>query len=259
MMDHKDIQQLLPAYVDQELSIVDALTVERHLETCLACRSDIEEQRKVSMRTGSGAGYFDAPPALRARLIAGLPSRESTRAGARWWQTWWPQPTAALALTLALVLGLGWGLGEYRALPSTQQTLTEELVASHVRSLQVDHLADVTSSDQHTVKPWFIGKLNFAPPVVDLGPQGFPLVGGRLDYFGGRDVAVLVYRRNRHPINLYIWPGASKSEAPQTTRWQGYHLIRWSDGGMNFWAVSDVADSDLAQFVQAERGHTADL
>jgi len=265
-MDHKDIQELLPAYVDQELSIVDALAVERHLETCPACRREIEEQRGASLRIRSGAAYLHAPQALGARLDARLdarspaqPAREPARADARWWQArwqaWWPQLAGALALALAL----GWGIGAYRTLPSTQQRQTEELVASHVRSLQVDHLADVASSDQHTVKPWFIGKLDFAPPVADLGPQGFPLIGGRLDYLDGRDVAVLVYRRNRHPINLYIWPGAGEpaklQTAPQTTQAQGYHLVRWSDGGMNFWAVSDVTESDLAQFVQAVRAH----
>jgi anti-sigma factor RsiW len=140
----------------------------------------------------------------------------------------------------------------YRA-PSAQQGLTEELVASHVRSLQVDHLADVASTDQHTVKPWFLGKLDFAPPVIDAAQMGFPLVGGRLDYVGGRNVAVLVYRRNRHPINLYVWPGAGAPSAPRMTQSQGYHLVRWSDGNMNYSAVSDLAESDLEQFVQAVR------
>ena len=130
-------------------------------------------------------------------------------------------------------------------------------MASHIRSLQVDHLADVASSDQHTVKPWFLGKLDFAPPVIDTVQQGFPLVGGRLDYLGGRNVAVLVYRRNRHPINLYVWPGAGRPAAPEATQSQGYHLVRWSDGTMNYAAVSDVAEGDLVQFVQAVRAQAA--
>jgi anti-sigma factor RsiW len=244
-MEHSEVQPLLPAYVDQELSIVDALAVERHLETCLTCRREIEEQRRNSMRTRSGAMYFDAPLSLRARVVGALPANRARRVSPAWPRIWWRPAAAAMAVSLALA----WGVSEYRAVPSPQQSVVEELVASHVRSLQVDHLTDVESSDQHTVKPWFIGKLNFAPPVIDLGAQGFPLVGGRLDYVDGRDVAVLVYRRYRHPINLYVWPGPGGPVRPQTTHSQGYHLIRWSEGGMNFSAVSDVADNDLAQFV----------
>jgi anti-sigma factor RsiW len=249
-MDHDEIQQLLPAYVDQELGIVDALAVERHLRTCEACRREIEEQRGVSDRVHAGAAYADAPAALRMRVLASLPGSPPSRAGRASWQAWWPRAMAALAVLLALALG--WGVGVYRA-PSAQQGLTEELVASHVRSLQVDHLADVASTDQHTVKPWFLGKLDFAPPVIDTGQMGFPLVGGRLDYVGGRNVAVLVYRRNRHPINLYVWPGTGAPAAPRTTQSQGYHLVRWSDGNMNYSAVSDLAEGDLEQFVQAVR------
>lgn len=250
-MDHNEIRQLLPAYVDLELNITDALAVERHLETCHACRLELEEQRAASARMRTGAPYFDASPALRARLVQALPAQRAPRSGSRSRQPFRAQAAAALALVSAL----GWAISAYRT-PSPQQRLTGELVASHVRSLQVDHLADVASSDRHTVKPWFIGKLNFAPPVVDLAPQGFPLVGGRLDYLDDRDVAVLVYRRHRHPINLYIWPGADMPAAPRTSHLQGYHLVRWSDGRMNFSAVSDLADSDLAQFVQTLRPYT---
>jgi anti-sigma factor RsiW len=248
MMDHDDIQQLLPAYVDQELGIVDALAVERHLQTCDACRREIEEQRSVSNRVQAASAYVDAPAALRTRIMASLPDKPAHRARGATWRAWWPRTMVALAASLAL----GWGVSVYRA-PSAQQRLTEELVAGHVRSLQVDHLEDVASSDRHTVKPWFIGKLDFAPPVVDTGQLGFPLVGARLDYLGGRAVAVLVYRRNRHPINLFIWPGADMPSTPLMTRSQGYHLVRWSDGNLNYAAVSDVAEGDLAQFVQAVR------
>jgi anti-sigma factor RsiW len=245
MMEHGEVQKLLPAYLDQELGIIDALAVERHLETCAECGRELDEQRSGSMRTRDGAAYFDAPPSLRAHIVAALPAKPPPRMRQAWLESWWPQAVAAISVLLALA----WGVSTYRAVPSPQQRLTEELVASHVRSLQVDHLADIASSDQHTVKPWFIGKVNFAPPVTDLTPQGFPLVGGRLDYLDGRDVAVLVYRRSRHPINLFIWPGAGLPVTPQTKQTQGYNLIRWSEGGMNFSAVSDVSEKDLAQFV----------
>ena len=129
----------------------------------------------------------------------------------------------------------------------------DEVVSSHVRSLQVNHLADVASSDQHTVKPWFSGKLNFSPPVVDLASQGFVLVGGRLDYRDGRPVAALVFRLNLHPINLYIWPSTGNEEAPRIGEQEGYHVLHWNMDGMEYWAVSDVADSDLKNFSELLR------
>jgi len=125
--------------------------------------------------------------------------------------------------------------------------LQDELVAGHVRSLQASHLIDVATSDQHVVKPWFDGKLDFAPAVIDLAPQGFPIVGGRLDYIDHRAVAAVVYKRGRHLINLFIWPDAKATPAGQHTR-DGYTLRAWSQGGMTYWAVSDVNPNDLSQF-----------
>ena len=125
----------------------------------------------------------------------------------------------------------------------------EELVSSHVRSLQIDHLSDVASTDQHTVKPWFNGKLDFSPTVIDLAPQGFPLIGGRLDYLDEHTAAVLIYRHNQHPINLYIWPSTHQDTTPQAQSLQGFHIINWTAGGMNYCAVSDLAANELKLFV----------
>lgn len=238
MMEHADIAPLLPAYVDQELDLRAALEVERHLATCEACRRDVAGQRRAGARVRGGA-YASAAPALRARVLAALPAA-GTPAPAprpRWWHVW-PE----LAGAVAAVLALAWGA-------SVPPSLTDELVASHIRALQVDHLADVVSTDQHTVKPWFNGKLDFAPPVVDLAAQGFPLVGGRLDYLGGRTVAVLVYRRARHPINLTIWPHPGPATMSATVQQQGFYVVRWRAGGMDYAAVSDVAAPDLVRFV----------
>ena len=157
---------------------------------------------------------------------------------------------------MVALLAVVWSGGLYLTLPSAQDRLMEELISSHVRSLQVDHLSDVVSSDQHTVKPWFNGKLNFSPPVIDLASQGFPLVGGRLDYLDGRTVAVLIYRHNQHPINLYIWPSTEMDAAPQVQGHQCYHLIRWALGGMDYWVVSDLATNELEFFVGALRSQS---
>src|SRR5438094_10648043 len=113
-----------------------------------------------------------------------------------------------------------------------------------------NHLTDVPSSDQHTVKPWFNGKLDFSPPVVDLAPQAFPLVGGRLDYLDGRAVAALVYRHRQQPINVYIAPSAKKDMPAQALDRQGYHIVHWTSHGMDYWAVSDLAEDELARFAR---------
>ena len=153
-------------------------------------------------------------------------------------------PMAAAALVLLTLVPFMRG-------PSTEEILTREVVSSHVRSLMANHLADIPSSDQHTVKPWFSGKLDFSPPVQDLANQGFPLVGGRLDYLNNQPVAALVYQRDKHLINLFIWPSdkGAPAEVARVTR-QGYNLIHWSGSGMNFWAVSDLEERQLQEFVQ---------
>jgi anti-sigma factor RsiW len=249
MMDHNQAKELLPAYLDQELGISDANAVERHLGTCPECQQAYEEQRSVKARLKKDAAYFNAPAHLAQRINLALPAQRAHPARFKDWGFNWLNAGAVTATLLALV----WSGSLYLTLPSAQDRLVEELVSSHVRSLQVDHLSDVVSSDQHTVKPWFHGKLDFAPPVVDLAPQGFPLLGGRLDYLNGRNVAALVYRHDQHPINLYIWPGADRDLPPQIQSLHGYHLIHWAAGGMDYWAVSDLATDELEIFVNTLR------
>jgi anti-sigma factor RsiW len=130
-------------------------------------------------------------------------------------------------------------------------SVADQVVGAHVRALRDAHLFDVRSSDQHTVKPWFLGKLDFSPPVEDLAPVGFPLVGGRLDHVAGRAVAALVYQRRLHPINLYIWPAADRTAASDARSIRGFQVRHWIRNGMSFWAVSDLNDAELGEFVRA--------
>jgi anti-sigma factor RsiW len=162
-----------------------------------------------------------------------------------WWKFLKPAlPALGVALLALLLIPTLGG-------PSSRDRLAQEVISCHVRSLMVGHRTDVASSDQHTVKPWFQGKLDFTPPVSDFAEQGFPLVGGRLDYLQGRPAAALVYQHREHIINLFVWPSENGSEAaPRTSVRQGFNLVHWTDHGMNFWAVSDLNRGDLGKFCQ---------
>lgn len=243
-MEHKEAIELLPAYLDQELGISDAVALEHHLSDCPECQREYAEQNGVRTLLKKNAAHFRAPAHLAERIQMNLPKDRPRISSGKTWHLNWLNAGAVIATLLAVV----WSGTIYLTLPTAQERLMEELVSSHVRSLQVDHLSDVASTDQHTVKPWFNGKLDFSPPVIDLAPQGFPLIGGRLDYLNGRTVAVLIYRHNQHPINLYVWPSGNSDMIPQAQDHQGFHIIMWTDGGMNYWAVSDLAAKELKLF-----------
>lgn len=191
------------------------------------------------------AGAVPAPAPASARAEA--PKRRGGLQALAWFGT-----GAATAWGLALVL-----LASPLA-PSSPDALAEAVTGNHVRSLMAAHLADVASTDQHTVKPWFAGKLDFSPPVVDLADEGFPLAGGRLDYLDGRTVAALVYRSGPHVINLFVWPAPEgKAQAPSFSTRQGYQLAHWAQGGMQAWAVSDLNAAELRNFAALVRARTA--
>jgi len=247
-MESKHSQEMLSAYLDDELSVADRRQLEAHLSGCADCSAALEALEALRGRIGAQASRHAAPEYLKHRIhtaLRGEPTRQPRRPALRTWPWAWINlglagaATAAFAVTLTLYLDQ----------PAANEGIEQELVASHFRALMPNHLADVASTDQHTVKPWFAGKLDFSPPVFDLAEQGYPLVGGRLDYLQQRPVAALAYRHRQHILNLYIWPDAGgHAGAPQASMRQGFHLLRWSQDGMQYSAVSDMNPQDLAQF-----------
>ena len=241
-MNCDQAKPLLQAYADGELDAARILELESHLRACSACARATENLRSLKGALKQDTLYFAAPAELRRQIKNDLRAQFGERPGFR---SWFTATTATLAVAcLALLLMLA----ETR--PSTQQRIEQEVVSSHVRSLMANHVYDVASSDQHTVKPWFDGKLDFAPPVKDL--VEFPLAGGRLDYIGDRAVAALVFQRHKHVINLFIWPAKETDALPTVLKpVNGYNVVHWTTGGMTFWAVSDLNAQELAGFAQA--------
>ena len=236
---------LIDCYADGELDAAGILELEKHLHDCSACALAFRNVQNLKKSLKQDSLFYSAPAELRQTLKAALrPPTEFNRPFRTW--SWFTAATAGVAvICLALLLSLA------LTRPSPQQQLAQDIVSSHIRSLMANHEMDVASSDQHTVKPWFDGKLDFSPPVKDLAAQGFPLIGGRLDYVGNRAVAVLVFHRYKHVINLFIWPTKeSDSEPAVRTAINGYNLIHWSRGGMTFWAVSDLNERELMEFVR---------
>jgi anti-sigma factor RsiW len=238
---------LLHAYLDGELDLVRSLDLEEHLKGCADCAQELWTQRKLRERLRGADLYERAPESLETRIRGALPREskvvESLR---RHFWNW-----AAVAAAILLVVFFTW-----RVIPDlmgsrSTELLAREVVASHIRSLQPGHLVDIESTDQHTVKPWFNGKIDFSPPVKDFAEEGFPLVGGRLDYIDERPAAALVYQRHKHLIDLYVWPEAEKNErGARLESRQGYNLVFWQGGGMYFCAVSDLNTEELQQFAQ---------
>jgi anti-sigma factor (TIGR02949 family) len=238
-----DCRDLLDRYQDGELPPAESVELREHLEGCPDCVRARDALAATSHLLKDGLVRYPAPDVLKARIRSAL-SRESASlvpARRRWWRLAAAGAAIAVAssaLTFATV---------HRA---EMNTVTDEVLASHIRSLMPGHLVDVASTDQHNVKPWFNGRVDLSPPVPKLDTAGFVLIGGRLDYLRGRSVAALVYSRRQHMINVYAWPeSGADAAAAVTSAAHGYHLVHWQQDGEELWAVSDLNAAELSQFV----------
>jgi anti-sigma factor RsiW len=241
---------LIHPYVDGELDLARSLGVEQHMQECQDCANAYRTQTALRSAFKDGSLYHSAPAKLEKRIRSSLRSEAKSELGRRSFG-WRLLPVgAALAFVLLMAFVI------WRAVPglhpSGDELLAQGIVSNHVRSLQLEsHRADVISSDQHTVKPWFDGKLDFAPTVKDFSSQGFPLIGGRLEYLNNRAVAALIYQRQKHFINLYIWPAEqSNATSEVAAKRQGYNLLHWTSAGMNYWAISDLNGVELHEFAR---------
>jgi len=246
-----DMVLLAQAELDGELDAGQAALFRAHRAECPVCReaqAAIGQSRELLR---SADLYERAPPPVRERVLARIaaeslvsphPPRQLLASLAAWWRS-----AASFGLGAAIAAALTLWI-----VPIQGEGVTEEIVASHIRALQPGHLEDVPSSDQHTVKPWFDGRIDFAPPVKQLAAAGFPLMGGRLDYVDERPVVALVYGRDKHVIDLFVWPASGSAASPPVSdQRKGYNLVHWSVAGMRFWAVSDVEASQLRAFAEA--------
>ena len=255
--DCAEVRFLLQADLDGELDVGDTALLAAHLAHCPDCAAEQKAMAALSARLRGELPYHAVPARLRQAIetAMAIPAAvPSVRIAAR-------RPWLRFSghwLDRALPFGAGLAVAAVVALVIVAprgDDLTASVVASHIRALQPGHLMDVVSTDQHTVKPWFDGRLDYAPPVKDLASAGFPLVGGRLDYLDGRPVAALAYHRAQHVIDLTVWPSARRIAAPSGSgERNGYNYVRWSQNEMEFWAVSDLNQAELSEFVQRWRG-----
>ena len=268
-MNCDEATKLMDGYLDGELDPITSQTIEQHLRECRNCEQAYKTHGLLIRAVGNAAPYYKAPAELRERIqsslreeIADRPMRNVTRDAQPLFPRRQPEPWTilfgtpwnwlGLAAAILFAAIIGWNLLPRLQRPGADQLLATQLIAGHVRSLMANHLTDVGSSDQHTVKPWLDTKLDFAPPVADLSNKGFPLVGGRLDYLDNRPVAALIYQRRKHFINLFVWPVESNAaKGTETISRQGYQLLHWVNSDFNYWAVSDVSAGDLQTFKQS--------
>jgi len=236
-MTCESARELAEAYLDGELDAGLHAQAREHLAACESCAALDAEQSALRAGIREHAPYYRAPAALEGRVLRAVRRADRPAAGAWRW--------IAMAAAVVLIFAASWRL----ATRHPADLIAQEILASHVRSLMATHLLDVPSTDRHTVKPWFNGKLDFSPDVRDFADRGFRLIGGRLDYIGSRPVAALVYQRRQHVINVFTWPSAPDRGQSQFVQ-NGYTAIPWNRAGMVWWAVSDLNAAELREFVR---------
>jgi anti-sigma factor RsiW len=239
---------LLHALIDGELDAGHARDVEDHIAGCPSCAAQLKAYREMSQAIAGAGARYTAPAELRRRIEASLPQLQAQAQP----QTLAPNRRSVLrgfAMGSAVSAIAATGLVAIVLRHDDEQLITSEIVSAHLRSLQAGHLTDVISTDQHTVKPWFNGRLDVSPPVIDLTSQGFTLIGGRLDYVDARAIGAIVYKRRQHIINLFVAQTPNtESRAAKIETIQGFNIRHWSDRGLNYWAVSDIGVDELAEF-----------
>src|SRR5690348_6231987 len=233
---------LLHALIDGELDAGHAREVEAHIAGCASCAASLAAYRQMSRTIADADLRYTAPLSLRRKIEASLPKAQSQAPSRRSVLKGFAMGSAVSALAAT-------GLVAIVLRNDDEQRIMSEVVSAHLRSLQAGHLTDVVSTDQHTVKPWFNGRLDVSPPVIDLTSKGFTLVGGRLDYIDARAIGAVVYRRRQHVINLFVSQTTNMEKRPAKTETiQGFNIRRWSDRGLNYWAISDIGADELNEF-----------
>jgi anti-sigma factor RsiW len=242
-------EHLLELYLDGELAVRESAEMDEHLGGCSVCAHRYRRLEQIRSDIRMHVGRYEPPADLEQRVRAALRRTAVEKKQSVWLFPNW----MAVAASVLLCVSIGWNVALLRSHSSASDLLAQEVLSSHLRSLIGAHLVDIPSSDQHTVKPWFNGKLNFAPDVRDFARQGFPLLGGRIEYIDDQPVAALIYQRRQHLINLFMWPASSSSSGYSEMKKRGYNLVSWTQEGMTCWLVSDVQASELEQLAQLYR------
>lgn len=249
-MNCEEVRESLEAYVDGELELTRQLAMETHLAECPSCKESADRLTDLSLFVRMNMPTYKAPSDLKSKIRATL--RREDKPNFKWFTEYGRQIAYAAAL-IVLTFALAWSL--FSLSKSKDKDLIAEAISNHSRSLMVSHLVDCASGDQHTVRPWFNGKLDYSPPVADLIQAGYTLVGGRVDILEQRPVAAIVYQYGKHVINLFVWPATNRKIDMDVKSQRGYHFCGWNKAGLNFFCISEISADELETFEDAVREH----